>query len=83
MGVSQRVVFVGQDSRPSFKLSGHWGQGELIADDRKSLSAAFLPDGTLRPRASYSKPSEIEDIQVTLREGAYSEFQAACAKPRH
>ena len=39
------VVFK-PDNRPSFKLYGHWDQRELIADDHKTLSAAFLPDGT-------------------------------------
>jgi len=66
------------DSRPSFELYGHWGQGELIADDHKTLSAAFLPDGTLRPQGSRVSPAEYEDTQVTLREGSYSEFKVAC-----
>lgn len=71
------------DDRPSFDLYGHWGQGELVANDHKTLSTAFLPDGTLRPKGSHVQPSQIADIQVTLREGTYSEFKAACARPRH
>lgn len=74
---------VGQDSRPSFKIYGHWGHAELIADDRKSLSAAFLPNGTLRPKGSHVLPSETEDMQLTLQEGSYSEFEAACRASRH
>jgi len=73
---------IGPDSRPSFKLYGRWGQGELIADDHKTLSAAFLPDGTLRPHGSPVLPSQTEDIQGTLHEGTYSEFKAACTKSR-
>lgn len=67
------------DDRPSFQLYGHWGQGELIADDRKTISKAFLPDGTLRPNNSRFIPAEAEDIPVTLHEGTYSEFKAACS----
>lgn len=70
------------DDRPNFDLYGHWGQGELVADDHKTLSTAFLPDGTLRPKDSRVPPSQIEDIQTTLREGTYSEFKAACANAR-
>lgn len=70
------------DDRPSFELYGKWGQGELIADDRKTISKAFLPDGTLRPNGSRFMPAEAEDIQVTLHEGSYSEWKAACATAR-
>jgi len=70
------------DDRPSFELYGKWGQGELIADDRKTISKAFLPDGTLRPNGSRFMPSEAEDIQVSLHEGSYSEWKAACATAR-
>lgn len=70
------------DTRPSLKFSGQWGQGELSADDHKSLSMAFLPDGTLRPKGSRVLPEQTEDIQVTLREGSYSEFKVACAAHR-
>lgn len=79
-----RVVLpIGQENRPSFKLSGHWTNSAIVADDRGSLSAAFLPDGTLRPHGSYPLPSQREDIPVTLREGTYSEWEAACRAPGH
>lgn len=74
----QTSIVFKPDNRPSFQLYGHWAQGELIADDHKTLSAAFLPDGTLRPQGSRVFPSEYEDTQVTLHEGSYSEFKAAC-----
>lgn len=69
-----------QDDRPNFKIYGQWGQRELLADDHKTLSSAFLPDGTLRSKGSRVLPSQIEDIQMTLHEGTYSEFKTACSK---
>lgn len=70
---------VGADARPSFTIWGTWGKGEIAAEDRKSLSHAFLPDGTLRPPGSSGLASPTEDIQVTLREGSYPEWEAACS----
>jgi hypothetical protein len=72
-----------RESRPSFSLKGRWGRGEIVADDQKTLSRAFLPNGTLRPEGTYVSPSELEDIQVTLREGNYLEWQDACSKAQH
>ena len=71
---------LGRDDRPRISLSGTWGDAKLVMDDRKSLAAAFLPDGTLRPRGS-PVPAQREDIQVTLEEGRYSDFQGACRGP--
>jgi hypothetical protein len=73
---------VAADERPYLKFSGHWEPGKLVADDRKSLSAAFLPDGTLRPKAASIPPSQTELTQVTFLEGSYSDFKAACAAHR-
>lgn len=69
---------VGAEKRPSFNLWGHWGEREIVADDRKTLSKAFLPDGTLRPNGSRIAPSNTEDIQFILREGSYGDFERAC-----
>ena len=66
------------DSRPSLDLSGIWSDSQLTMDDHKTLSAAFLPDGRLRPNGSPVLSSQTEDIRFTLREGTYSQFQAAC-----
>lgn len=73
---------VGAVKKPSFRFWGHWGEGEIVGDDHKTLSNAFLPDGTLRPDGSRIAPAEIEDVQITLREGSYSEWKAACSKAR-
>jgi hypothetical protein len=71
---------VNADNRPSLDFAGTWGDSKLVMDDCKTLSAAFLPDGTLRPNGSHVLPSETEDIQFTLREGTYWEFKAACPR---
>jgi hypothetical protein len=78
----REILPLGQTSRLRFTLQGHWEQGQLVADDHKTLSAAFLPDGTLRQQGS-PLPSQAEDIQVILHEGSYSEFNAACGAIRH
>lgn len=70
------------DDRPKFDLFGKWGSGELIADDHQTLSKAFLSNGTLRPNGSRVLPSDAEEIQVTLHEGSFSEWKAACSAAR-
>jgi hypothetical protein len=70
------------DDRPSFDLFGKWGSGELVADDHKTISKAFLPNGTVRPNGSRFSPSEAEEVQVTLHEGSFSEWKAACSAAR-
>lgn len=74
---------VNLERRPRIQFWGTWGESELRMDDHKSLSAAFLPDGTLNTRTGRNRPSGTEDVTVTLREGSYSDFDSACpAKPR-
>jgi len=79
----REILSLGQTSQLRFTLQGHWEQGQLVADDRKTLSAAFLPDGTLRQQGSTVLPSQTEDIPVILHGGSYSEFNAACDAIRH
>jgi hypothetical protein len=74
----REILPLGQTSRLRFALQGHWEQGQLVADDHKTLSAAFLPDGTLRQQGSTVLHSQLEDMQVILHEGSYSEFDTAC-----
>jgi hypothetical protein len=74
---------IAAESRPSFEVHGRWGQGELTGDDHNTLSIAFLPDGTLRPKGAPAPASQHEDLKVTLREGTYSEFRAACSASGH
>lgn len=71
---------VGQQSRPSFLINGRWGKGEITGDDDKTLSQSFSPDGKLIPQGSHAPASQQEDIQITLREGSYSEWESACSQ---
>jgi hypothetical protein len=73
---------VGAKREPHFQLRGRWGNAELVTDDQKTLSQAFFPDGTLRPHGSYAVASQTEDIEVTLHEGTYSQWKAACSAAR-
>jgi hypothetical protein len=77
------ILPAGRESRPSFSVWGRWGKAEIAADDRKTLSHAFFPDGKLRPPGSHFLSYETEDIQVTLREGTYSEWESACSNAAH
>lgn len=70
------------DDRPRFELFGNWGTGQLVADDHRTLSKAFLPNGTLRPNGSPFLPAQADAIQVTLHEGSYSQWKAACSTAR-
>ena len=74
--------FNGQ-SRPHVEIWGRWGKGEIAGDNRKTLSQSFSPDGSVIPDGRYALPSQTEDIQVTLREDTFSEWQAACSQLRH
>jgi len=82
MGTWRKSMPIGQQFRPSFSIWGRWGRGEITGDDRERLSQSFLPDGTLRPQGSHTPPSQTEDIQVTLREGSFSEWKADCSQVR-
>lgn len=73
---------VGQQFRPNFSIWGRWGRGEITGDDREKLSQSFRPDGTLIPQGSYAVPSQAENIKFTLREGSFSQWQAACSQER-
>jgi hypothetical protein len=77
------ALIIGQEQRPAFYLWGQWGPGDLVADDRQTLSKAFLPDGALRPATSRILPAELEDTQLTLHEGTYSQWEAACANAQY
>lgn len=70
---------VGAEKRPSFDLWGRWGEREIFADDRKTLSKTFS-DGTLDAINSRTVASDIENIQITLHEGSYLDWEAACPK---
>lgn len=83
MGNWRRSMPVGQQWRPSFSIWGRWGKGQITGDDRKKLSQSFSLNGTLIPQGSYAATSQTEDLQVTLREGSFSEWKAACSPALH
>lgn len=74
---------IGRQERPDITVEGRWGQGQIVGDDKSTLSQSFLPNGTLIPQGKYALASQKEDIQLTLREGTYSEWESACAQVRH
>jgi hypothetical protein len=77
------VLIIGQEKRPNFSLWGQWGQREVVADDRQTLSKAFLPNGILRRPGAHIEPAELEDIQLKLHEGTYAQWEAACTAAQH
>jgi uncharacterized iron-regulated membrane protein len=60
---------------------GYYLGGQLVLDDHKTLSNAFLPDGNLYKAHDSTHPGGGEATQVTLKEGTYTEFEAACGPP--
>jgi hypothetical protein len=66
------------DHRPSLNFYGNWGDRELVLDDHHSLSTVFLPDGTVYRQHDRDHPMGKETAHVTLREGSYADFEAAC-----
>jgi hypothetical protein len=74
---------IGQQERPDLSIQGRWGPGQIVGDDKTTLSQSFLPNGTLRPQNTYAPLSQKEDVQLTLHEGTYSEWEAACSAARH
>jgi hypothetical protein len=69
------------DRRPYLNFYGKWADRQLVLDDHKTLSNAFLPDGTLYKAHDSNHPRAGEATQVTLKEGTYTEFEAACGPP--
>lgn len=70
--------FIGE-RRPSIEVRGHWKNPDLVMDDQGSIFRAFLPDGTVYRGHDPSHPYNGEIVPVTLVNGSYSEFKAACA----
>lgn len=70
--------FIG-DHRPSIELRGHWKNPDLVMDDNSSIFRAFQPDGSVYAGHDTNHPYNGEVVPVTLVQGSYSEFRAACA----
>jgi hypothetical protein len=67
------------DRKPSLNFYGNWGDREIVADDHKSISTGFLPDGSVYRGHDRTHTMGKELVQVTIKEGDYGEFEAACA----
>jgi hypothetical protein len=69
------------DRRPYLDFYGKWGDRQLVLDDHQTLSKTFLPDGTLYKANGPDHPAGKEITHVTLQEGSYDDFEAACVPP--
>jgi hypothetical protein len=66
------------DHRPQLRFLGAWHNPDLVLYDHGSLDRAFNADGTLRPpNSGVWRPGE-QGVELILREGTKSEFEAAC-----
>jgi len=85
LGMSYRPYgsFFSGDARPSLELRGHWQNPNLVMEDNGSISRAFQPDGRVYLGHDSNRPYAAEIVQVTLKQGTSSEFEAACAAAPH
>ena len=67
------------DHRPRIQLRGHWQNPNLVMDDQGSIFRSFLPDGTVYRAQDPNHPYNGEVVPITLVNGPYSDFKAACA----
>jgi hypothetical protein len=68
------------DRRPYLNFYGNWGDRQLVLEDHNSFSSAFLPDGTLYRAHDQNRLVGKENVHLTLQEGSYGQFQAACGQ---
>jgi hypothetical protein len=68
----------GGSNAPSLEFRGKWNNPDLIMDDHGSINRAFDPDGVLA-RNNHMRPYIQEVVPITLHEGPYSDFSAACS----
>jgi hypothetical protein len=67
------------DHRPGLDFYGTWADRRIELDDRRTLSTSFLPDGTVYRKHDPNHPMGKETADLTLKEGTYKEFEAACS----
>jgi hypothetical protein len=67
------------DRRPSLEFRGHWQNPDLVMDDHGSIFRSFTPDGTVYRSHDPNRPYNGEVVPIVFKQGAYSEFKAACA----
>ena len=66
------------DHRPSIELRGQWHNPDIVMNDHGSIARAFNADGTVYKSHDQSRPYLGEIVPVTLAQGPYSDFEAAC-----
>jgi len=66
------------DHRPYLDFYGTWADRAIAVDDRRTLSTSFQADGTVYQGHNQNRPAGKETANLTLREGSYKEFEAAC-----
>ena len=69
---------LGGSNAPSLEFRGRWNNPDLVLDDHGSITSAFDPGGTLVTN-HHMRPSMREAVPVTLHQGPWSDFEAACA----
>jgi hypothetical protein len=62
---------------PSLDFRGKWNNPDLVLDDGGSLTRAFDPGGKLAN--PHMRPYVQEVAPLTLHQGSWSDFQAACS----
>lgn len=63
---------------PSLEFRGKWNNPDLVLDDHGSITRAFDPGGVLVTN-HHMRPYVQEVVPLTLHEGSWSDFEAACA----
>jgi hypothetical protein len=63
---------------PSLDFHGKWSNPDLVLDDGGSLTRAFDPGGKLAANR-HMRPYVQEVAPLTLHQGSWSDFQAACS----
>ena len=63
---------------PSLEFHGKWNNPDLVLDDHGSITRAFDPGGVLVTN-HHMRPYIQEVVPLTLHEGSYADFKAACA----
>jgi hypothetical protein len=63
---------------PSLEFRGKWNNPDLVLDDQGSITRAFDPGGTLVTN-HHMRPYIQEVVPITLHQGNWSDFQAACS----
>jgi hypothetical protein len=68
------------DRRPRIDLVGRWNDPNLVMDDHGTLSRAFNEDGSFYSGRERFQPAARETLQITFKEGRWSDFDSACGE---